>query len=185
MKRLVAAIANVLLGIVAIVGLWSCAATTPPTAREMQPVNYMEMSDRLVTSGQLTSAQIAAMNPFQYRIVINLAPADDTAGVQDEARHLSSLGIAYAAIPVELQKPEYRDFVLFSNILDAAENGRVWVHCRINHRASVFAFLYRVIHEDADPDIAYEKVTQVWVPTAPWLEFARETLARYNIDYEL
>lgn len=184
MNHCAGAIVNNLLVICAAMGLWACAATNPPTAGKSEPVNYMEISDRLVTSGQPSATQIAALNSHQYQMVINLAPTDVDADFHDEAYLLGKKGITYIAIPVEMQQPKYRDFVLFSNILSSTEDGRVWVHCRINNRASMFTFLYRVIHEGADPYTAYDKVTAIWVPTARWLRFARETLAKHHISYD-
>lgn len=178
------AISSTLPGLVATAGLWACAATNPTASGETEPVNYLVVSERLVTSGQPSAAQITALDALEYRIVINLAPGEGDTGFPDEARLLGSKGISYLAIPVELQRPLYQDFVLFSRVLDSAGNGRVWVHCRLNNRASIFAFLYRVIHEGADPDTAYEKVTQVWVPAPNWLRFARDTLAKHNISYD-
>ena len=125
-----------------------------------------------------------SLDPLEYRMVINLAPGDGESGNPNEARLLTSRGIAYAAIPVEINRPEYRDFLLFRGMIAAAGSGRVWVHCRINYRASIFVFLYRVIDQKIDPDRAYEKVIQVWVPSPVWLRFARETLAKHNIDYD-
>lgn len=173
--------ANALLGAVAAVVLAACAATNAPTSGRTEPANYLEVSERLVTSGQPSADRIAALDPFEYRLVINLAPDDGDIGFPDEAALLAGKGIVYVAIPVEIQQPDYRDFVLFSSILNSVGNSRAWVHCRFNYRASIFTFLYRVIHEGADPDAAYDKVTQVWVPTPHWLSFTHETLARHNI----
>lgn len=183
-ERHTVAVANTLLTVIVAASLWACTTTNPSTIGERAPVNTVEVSERLVTSGQLTANQISELDPVEYRIVINLAPNDGDMGFQHEARLLASKEIAYLAIPVDIQQPDYQDFILFSSALEALENGRAWVHCRVNNRASVFAFLYRVIYEGIDPDTAYEKVTQVWVPTAHWLKFARETLANHNIAYD-
>ena len=178
------AVANSLLSVVAALGLWACAATNPPASRETAPVNYVEVSERLVTSGQLTAKRISELDPAEYRLVINLAPGGGDSGFREEAGLLTDKGISYVAIPVEIEQPDYQDFVLFSSVLDAVGNGRVWIHCQVNYRASMFTFLYRVIHEGGEPDSAYEKVTQVWVPTPHWLRFARETLAKHDIVYD-
>lgn len=182
-KRAVITVAKFLLGIFAVAGIPACTATNPVATGQAAPVNYLEVSARLVTSGQLTADQISALDPAEYPVVINLAPGD-VDGMQYEAGLLAGKGIAYVAIPVEAERPDYREFVLFSNVLQSVEKGRVWVHCRSNYRSSVFAFLYRVIHEGADPDAAYEKLTQVWIPTPHWLTFVRETLARHKIAFD-
>ena len=156
--------------------------TTPPLTDETLPLNYLQVSERLVTSGQPSAQQIAALSVRQYRLVIDLAPSDNPL-TSHEAYLLGQKGIAYAAIPVSSDQPSYRDFRLFSKLLEAVGKAPVWVHCRANNRASMFTFLYRVIHEGADPDSAYESVTLLWVPTPHWVSFARETLAQHHISY--
>jgi len=175
---------HILTGIFTAVSLYSCATTNPQITDEIKPVNFVKVSDRLVTSGQPSISQIARLDSLQYRLVINLAPIDGGAKYLDEAYLLGKMGIAYTAIPVDIHRPQYRDFALFSNILNSVEKENIWVHCQVNHRASLFAFLYRVIHEGADLDRAYEKVSEVWVPTPNWLNFANETLAKHNITYD-
>lgn len=177
--------ANRLLGVIALLGLWSCAATNPPNPERLEPVNYLEFTHRLVTSGKPSADLIASLDPSEYRLVINLAPGSGgNSALADEAGLLAGRGITYLAIPVEFRQPDYRDFLLFSSALNSVGNSRVWIHCQFNYRASIFTFLYHVIHEGADPDTAYGRVTEVWVPDSNWLRFARETLARHNINYE-
>lgn len=169
-----------------ITALWlsGCAAVNPEPVEIQTVANLVVVSDRLVTSGRLAPAQLKELDPQQYRLVINLDPNDTETGLQNEVSLLTSNGIAYVAIPVLSDNPKYRDFLLFSSILNGTPEGRVWVHCRLNYRASIFTFLYRVIHQGADPDSAYEKVTQVWLPTPAWLKFAQETLARHQIEFD-
>ncbi|HEX2831055.1 MAG TPA: hypothetical protein VHP37_32270 [Burkholderiales bacterium] len=97
----------------------------------------------------------------------------------------SSRALIYVNIPVDWHSPRYEDFELFSRILKSAETRHVFVHCQIDKRASLFTFLYSVIHEGAPPDAAYQNVTAVWIPDAQWKAFAVETLKRHNIEYEV
>ena len=90
----------------------------------------------------------------------------------------------YVNIPVDWHRPTYDDFAIFSDILGHAGTRRVFVHCQINRRASVFTFLYRVVHEGVSPDAAYENVTAVWAPDAQWKDFARLVLKRHKIEFE-
>jgi len=62
---------------------------------------------------------------------------------------------------------------------------RVLVHCRKNMRASVFAFLYRVIHLKEDVSSAYTSVLTVWEPNPTWKAFAQAQLQRFDIDGQI
>jgi protein tyrosine phosphatase (PTP) superfamily phosphohydrolase (DUF442 family) len=94
-------------------------------------------------------------------------------------------GVTYVNIPVDWESPRYEDFELFSSVLNQSGARHVLIHCQINLRASVFTFLYRVIHERVDPDTAYADVTAVWVPHQHWKDFAHAALKRHRIDYQL
>lgn len=69
-------------------------------------------------------------------------------------------------------------------MLNHAGARRALVHCQINKRASVFTFLYRVVHQGVAPDVAYETVTAIWAPDDQWRAFARAVLKTHKIDFE-
>ena len=97
---------------------------------------------------------------------------------------IAKTGISYLNIPVDFKNPSYDDFELFSNILKQSASRRVLVHCQVNKLASVFTFLYRVIHEGVSPDSAWANVTSIWVPDAAWIDFIKMVLKRHRIDYD-
>ena len=96
---------------------------------------------------------------------------------------IAQTGARYVNIPVDWKKPTKADFDFFSAVLKDKANKRVLVHCQINMRGSLFTFLYRVVHEKIDPEIAYEKVSLVWVPKDQWLAFAEMILEENNIEF--
>jgi protein tyrosine phosphatase (PTP) superfamily phosphohydrolase (DUF442 family) len=149
------------------------------------PVNFVAVTERIHTSGQPSAAQLGGLKASGYGLIINLAPPETMGSIADEGKLVASTGISYLNIPVDWHTPRYEDFELFSSVLDQAGARRVLVHCQINKRASVFSFLYRVVHQGIDPDLAYENVTAVWVPDAQWKDFARAVLARHDIAYQL
>ncbi len=55
-------------------------------------------------------------------------------------------------------------------------------NCRpfLNSRALPF----RVVHDGAAPDGAWENVNTVWVPDEHWKDFARTVLKRHKIEYD-
>lgn len=154
------------------------------TGSDEAPVNFVATSDRLHTSGQPSRAQLLGLKDKGYGLVINLAPPTTIGSIEDEGRLVGSTGISYLNIPTDWHNPSHEDFELFSNVLRQSGSRQVLIHCQINRRASVFTFLYQVIHEGEDADQAYAKVTGLWVPDREWREFARMVLRRNGIAFE-
>ena len=147
-------------------------------------VNFVAVTERLHTAGQPDSAQLSSLADRGYELMINLAPPTSRGAIETEGKLVAETGIAYVNIPVDWQHPQYADFELFSGILNQSGRRRVLIHCQVNMRASLFTFLYRVVHEKADPREAYRFVTKVWEPQEQWLTFARQVLEKNNIKFK-
>jgi protein tyrosine phosphatase (PTP) superfamily phosphohydrolase (DUF442 family) len=174
-----------LAGIVLGGALYAYAPELMRTGSTQPPVNFVAVSERIHTSGQPSEAQLGGLKGGGYGLVINLAPPLSVGSIAQEGLLVAQTGLSYVNIPVDWHSPSYEDFELFSNILNQAGSRHVLVHCQVNRRASLFTFLYRVVREGVAPDVAYENVTAVWVPDPQWKDFARATLKRHKIDYEL
>ena len=176
--------AALLIGLALGATLYAYAPELMRTGSAEPPRNFVAISDRLPTSGQPSETQLNGLADKGYALVINLAPPETIGSVPDEGMRVGSRGIAYVNIPVDWHRPRYEDFALFSDVLRHAGTRRVLVHCQMNLRASVFTFLYRVVHEGADPDRAYDSVTAVWTPHEQWKAYARAVLAQHKIAFE-
>jgi protein tyrosine phosphatase (PTP) superfamily phosphohydrolase (DUF442 family) len=186
-RRMRSAVAAcVLLAFGALVGalVYAYAPELMRTSSTEAPANFVAVSDRIDTSGQPSEAQLSGLKKKGYGLVINLAPPAAVTSIATEGLLVGETGVSYVSIPVDWHAPQYEDFALFSDILTHAGSRRTLVHCQINKRASLFAFLYRVVYEGVAPDAAYEKVTAIGVPDEQWKEFARAVLKRHKIDYE-
>ncbi|MCF6300739.1 MAG: histidine phosphatase family protein [Proteobacteria bacterium] len=148
-------------------------------------VNFVKVSDRIDTSGQPSKELLQRFAEKKYQLVINLAPPRAHGSVLEEGGLVAQTGARYVNIPVEWGEPTYQDFELFSHVLNGPGAEKVLVHCQINMRGSLFTFLYRVIHEKIDPEIALEKLEMVWAPSGHWQKFAQDTLNKHNIDFTL
>jgi uncharacterized protein (TIGR01244 family) len=137
-------------------------------------INYVMVSARLGTAGMPTREQIARIAGAGYRVVINLAPGDALGSHADEAALVARAGMTYAHLPVNFAQPTAEDYRQFAALMKQHEGERVFVHCQIALRASVFTYLYRVLERGEDPDLAYEAVLQVWQPSHQWRELMRE-----------
>jgi protein tyrosine phosphatase (PTP) superfamily phosphohydrolase (DUF442 family) len=148
------------------------------------PINFVAVTERIHTSGQPSQAQLGELKSKGYAFIINLATPASSGSIAEEGMLIAKTGISYLNIPVDFKSPVYEDFELFSNILRQSGSRRVLVHCQVNKRASVFTFLYRVVHEGIAPDRAWESVTSIWAPDPQWTDFIRMVLKRHNIVYD-
>lgn len=148
-------------------------------------VNHVAATERLHTAGQPSAEALATLDDRGFDLVVNLAPPTSRDAVANEGKLVAEHGAAYVNIPVDWQKPTLADFELFSAVLGAAEDRKVLVHCQMNMRASVFTFLYRVVHEHVAPEEAFAAVQKVWVPRDQWATFTKTVLEKNNIDFEL
>lgn len=145
--------------------------------------NFVKVSDRIDTSGQPPLKLLENFKQKDYDLVINLAPPQADGSIMSEGGLIAQTGTRYVNIPVDWKNPTKADFDFFSSTLNNKDHKNVLVHCQINMRGSLFTFLYRVVHEKIDPEVAYEKVAAVWVPKDHWLAFAQMILKENNIEY--
>ena len=178
-KRLIGAVASS--AIAAVAGLNSASVAQ----EEEHPLNYVVASDRLHTSGQPDSEQLAALPDRGFDLVINLAPPTSPNSIPDEGGLVTQGGASYVNIPVDWRAPTYEEFEFFSGILNQSRHEQILVHCMLNYRASMFTFLYRTVHQGVAPEDAYEAVAAVWEPGDQWVEFGQMVLSRHGIDYRL
>ena len=152
---------------------------------EEHPLNYVIASERLHTSGQPDSEQLATLSDNGFGLVINLATPTSPNTIPDEGKLVTQGGAAYVNIPVDWRAPTVEEFDFFSGILNQSTHERVLVHCMLNYRASLFTFLYRTVHQGVAPEEAYEAVAAVWEPEDQWLDFGHRVLERHGIDFRL
>ena len=154
------------------------------TASTDPPPNRVSVSKRIDTSGQPSEQQLSGMKQAGYDLVINLAPPQALGSIAHEGSLVTLSGISYVNIPVDWNNPQISDFDLFSHLLDITGQRQILVHCQVNRRASMFTFLYRVVHEHADVDREYENVTSIWSPEPHWLDFANKVMSNHKIEFE-
>ena len=145
-------------------------------------VNHVVIHDRLHTSGQPESSQLSSLAERGFEMVINLAPPTTQGAIATEGQLVAENGVTYINIPVNWRNPTYADFALFSGVLDQAKDRQVLVHCQVNKRASIFTFLYQVVHADVAVEEAFKFVERVWVPEDQWVTFGKMVLEKHGID---
>jgi protein tyrosine phosphatase (PTP) superfamily phosphohydrolase (DUF442 family) len=133
--------------------------------------NYVAISDRIGTSGQPTKKQFAAIKSAGFSTVINLLPADSENALKGEPDVVRGLGLDYVYIPVDFKGPTENDFTQFVEAMQAHQDSKVWVHCAVNARVSVFVARYRNEVEGLDRESTREPIAQVWEPWGVWTKF--------------
>ena len=126
--------------------------------------HYEQLADWLGTSGQPRADQFALIAEAGYQLVVNLAlPSSDNA-ISDEGSIVSGAGMAYAHIPVSFESPRVEDLRRFFGVLDAYSDSKVWVHCVVNARVSVFCYHYLTKRRGLSASEAKTTLLERWEP---------------------
>lgn len=126
--------------------------------------HYEQLADWLGTSGQPKTDQFALIAQAGYQLVVNLALPTSDHAISNEGSIVTSLGMAYVHIPVSFESPQIDELRQFFGVLDAFSSSRVWVHCVVNARVSVFSFHYLTKRRGLSPAKARSKLLQRWEP---------------------
>jgi protein tyrosine phosphatase (PTP) superfamily phosphohydrolase (DUF442 family) len=147
--------------------------------------NVVEISPRLVTSGQPSAAALGQLKALGFDAVIYLAPPTVGDAVRDEQLIVTRQGLAFVNIPMRFDNPTEADFETFAAVLGALAGRKVLVHCQVNMRASAMVFLYRSVVLKEPPQQAQEAMAKVWAPDGPWRSLLQGQLRKHRIAYEL
>jgi protein tyrosine phosphatase (PTP) superfamily phosphohydrolase (DUF442 family) len=160
---------------------------TSGASTQSQPTgmpNRVEITPRLVTSGQPSAEALAGLAATGFEAVIYLAPPTVSDAVRDEALIVGKQGLVFVNIPIKFDSPAEKDFEAITSVLSALSTRKVLVHCQINLRASSMVFLHRVISRKEDPRVAYEAVAKVWSPDGPWKTLMQALLSKNGVNFE-
>ena len=135
---------------------------------------YLQISDRLSTSGQIEYDEIELLKEAGFEVVINLATADEPRNGR-EGFLVTEQGMSYVHIPVSWTEPSRRDLKMFFDVMETNKDRKVFVHCFANMRVSAFVYLYRTLHEGVSEDEALADLHKIWDPASrdQWAEFIK------------
>ena len=145
--------------------------------------NAVAISPRLQTSGQPTKAFLEKLKAEGYEVVIYLAPPTVPDAIADEPLVIGRQKLVYVNIPIAFMAPTASDLEVFSRMMAAFSDRKVYVHCQANFRASSMVFLDRVIRLKENPEAAYESVRRAWEPDATWKAFIVERLRANGVAF--
>jgi protein tyrosine phosphatase (PTP) superfamily phosphohydrolase (DUF442 family) len=158
-------------------------APATPVAGIVAP-NVRVISPLLVTAGQPDRASLQRLRAEGYAAVISLAPGNTSDAVPEQAEILKAQGVEFVHIPIPWQAPEAKHLEAMADAMQRLKGKKVLVHCQMNMRASAVTFLYRAIHEKADPSLAWEDVRALWTPTDQWAGFIDAQLRTHGITFQ-
>ena len=139
--------------------------------------NFLQLDERLATSGMPGPGDFNAIRQSGYDVVINLAmPTSDNA-MPNEGDLVTRAGMTYIHIPVNFEAPQRLDFERFADMMDRLKTQRVYVHCAANMRVSAFVFLYRVLRGGKSRTESEHDLKRIWDPDGTWRKFINDHLA--------
>lgn len=138
--------------------------------------NFLQLSDRIATSGQPTEEQLIEIGRAGYEVVLNLALTGTDYALEDEAGLVRSLGMKYIHIPVIWENPTLENLNTFLDTMDSLQGKKVYVHCVANMRVSAFMALYRILRLGWDLERAMEDMHKIWEPNERWAAFIQQVL---------
>ena len=141
-------------------------------------INYYALPDGLVSSGQPTPEEFAAIRDAGYQVLINLVPDDPDTTIPNERDIVTPLGMTYVHIPVIWSAPQISDAQKFFDAMRAHATQKIFVHCEVNYRASAFLYMYRRKFLGTEETQARQDLHQIWEPYGTWAKFVDEVMAQ-------
>ena len=160
-----------------------CTAVPLATAQSLDDVtNYREYSATFASAGQPTEAQMSLIKDAGFERIVYIAFSTDRNAIANEDKLVRDLGLDYVHIPVVWNAPTVADFETFAAVMQRDPDKKTLLHCQVNARASAFAFLYRVLHQNVPIADAKADMNTVWAPNETWRELIFDVLEAHGVS---
>ncbi len=133
--------------------------------------NFIQVSERLASSGQPDDNEFKYIASAGYKAVINLAMPNSENAIPEEGNIVTALQMLYLHIPVPFDAPDKTHLQNFINVMGALSKQKIWVHCVVNYRVSAFLYQYYRIVNKASPEKARKVMLPSWEPNKVWQKF--------------
>ncbi len=134
-------------------------------------INYVQVSDRIASSGQPEDDQFKVISDAGYKLIMNLAMPDSENANPEEGGIVTSLKMTYVHIPVPFEAPDISHLKEFMKTMGLFSSQKVWVHCVVNYRVSAFLYQYQRIVHGQQPEEARKAMLPTWEPNDIWKKF--------------
>ncbi len=150
-----------------------------------EPINYLVYDESFSSAGMPDAAFIETLATQGVDIVINIAPPTISGTLQNEAELVADASMTYLNIAVDWNEPTQGDVNQFLAYMQTNAEAKVFLHCKMNMRATAFAMLHRVINENMDPEVILVDMHKIWKPNATWAKLMNTAFENHNIDYKV
>lgn len=134
-------------------------------------LNYIQVSDRIASSGQPEDRQFKDIAEAEYKAIINLAMPNSENAIPEEGNIVTSLKMTYVHIPVPFDAPNVSHLRQFIKVMESFANQKVWVHCVVNYRVSAFLYQHQRLIHGVQPEEAKKVMLASWKPDEIWQRF--------------
>lgn len=146
--------------------------------------HYLSIDENIASSGQPAECEFALIAQQGFNTVINLAMPTSDYALANEGLLVASAGMNYVHIPVNWELPQVKQFEFFAAIMQSMSHEKVWVHCALNMRVSVFLYLYRRLFLSVDDTLARAKLHEIWQPSEKWSAFIHDVIQWHALPNE-
>jgi len=135
--------------------------------------NYIQVSERIASSGQPVDDYFKYIASAGYEAVINLAMPNSENAIPEEGNIVTALQMLYIHIPVPFEAPDKMHLQDFINVMRAFTDKKVWVHCALNYRVSAFLYQYERLVNKCNAEDARKVMLPSWEPDKVWQQFMK------------
>ena len=144
-------------------------------------INFINLSDRISTAGQPLADEIELFPENGFEVVIFLALFENS-DLPQEKEIIENMGLIFEHIPVVFKNPQISEFANFIELLKKHKDKKIFIHCQMNMRVSVFMSLYFMVIENLPYKDAMVLIHKVWEPDEIWEKFMKDVMTEYNIS---
>ena len=90
-------------------------------------INYLQVSERIASSGQPEDYQFKTIAEAGYRVVINLAMPNSENAIPEEGNIVTMLKMVYIHIPVPFEAPEIAHLKYFIKTMNAFSEDKIYM----------------------------------------------------------
>lgn len=130
--------------------------------------NYAQLNDRIGTAGQPKKDQFQLIAEHGFETVINIAMPEHADSIDNEASLVTRLGMNYIHLPVPFDCPKIHHLQQFCRLLQAQQQRRLFIHCIMNYRVSVFIYHYLIAVEGYAQQDARSPIFARWEIEPEW-----------------
>lgn len=162
--------------------LLSSASFAQSKASYKELPNYHKVSEKLYRGGQPLAGGVKRLAELGISTIINLRGEDERA--QAEQKEAEAAGLRYFSVALPgLSRPSDQQVARLMEIIDAPENGTVFIHCkRGSDRTGTVVAIYRITHEDWTAARATSEAKQHGMS---WMEFGmKDYISDYYRQYK-